>query len=119
MKKLYPGVEVKFCWCATIITLSYRFSNGPLQHNAINVIRDLMASHDADLRFQDIDIKSRVASLYLPLLGIVMESLNQLYDPVSESRPRNSAHQVSTFTYLQLLGIVMDSVHQLYDPFMT
>ena len=80
-----------------------------------------MASHDADLRFQDIDIKSRVASLYLPLLGIVMESLNQLYDPVSESRPRNSAHQVSTppphtHTHPQLLSTVMESLNQLYDP---
>ena len=65
-----------------------------LQHKAINVIRDLMASHDSDMRFQDLDIKSRIASLYLPLLGIVMESLNQLCDPVSEARPRNSAQQV-------------------------
>ena len=29
-----------------------------------------------------------------------MESLNQRYDPVSESRPRNSAHQVSTLSYI-------------------
>ena len=71
-----------------------------LQHKAINVVRDLMASHDSDMRFQDIDIKSRIASLYLPLLGIVMESLNQLYDPVSEARPRNSVHQVGTYSYL-------------------
>lgn len=68
-----------------------------IQHKAINVIRDLMASHDSDMRFQDLDIKSRIASLYLPLLGIVMESLNQLYDPVSEARPRNSAQQVGVF----------------------
>ena len=62
------------------------------------MIRGLMASHDADPRFQDLDVKSRVATLYLPLLRIVMETLNQLHDPVSETRSRNSAHQVSALS---------------------
>ena len=69
-----------------------------------------------------------VSSLHPQLLGTVMESLNRLYDPVSESRPRNSAHQVSTLPtptapgysdvpslHPQLLGTVMESLNQLYD----
>ncbi len=47
-----------------------------------------MASHDADERYQDLDIKARVASLYLPILGIVMDCLPQLYDPNAEMRSR-------------------------------
>lgn len=49
-----------------------------------------MASHDCDLRYRDPEVKARVASLYLPLIGIVMDSLSQLYDPNTESLNRSA-----------------------------
>lgn len=69
-------------------------SNSSLHGKAINVVRNLLASHDMDERFQDPDVKGRVATLYLPLLSIVMDALPQLHDPNAESRSaRNSQSQ--------------------------
>ena len=44
-----------------------------------------MASHDHDVRYRDRETRSRVAGLYLPLLGIVMDCLDQLHDPRLEA----------------------------------
>ena len=49
-----------------------------------------MASHDSDPRYKDPETKARVANLYLPLIGIVMESLSQLYDPNADRGARSS-----------------------------
>ena len=38
-----------------------------------------MARHDFDIRYTDVTRKARVASLYFPLLGIVMDSWQWLY----------------------------------------
>uniref|UniRef100_A0A8C4QLC5 Dedicator of cytokinesis 7 n=1 Tax=Eptatretus burgeri TaxID=7764 RepID=A0A8C4QLC5_EPTBU len=51
-----------------------------LHKKAINMLLNLLSSHDADSRFTDVNVKSRVASLYLPLIGITMETLPQLHD---------------------------------------
>ena len=52
-----------------------------LHSKAIGVIRNLLSSHDLDLRFHEPDIRSRVACLYLPLLDVVLGALPHLYDP--------------------------------------
>ena len=57
---------------------------------AINVVRNLLTSHDTDPRYTDADVRARVASLYLPLISIVIDALPQLYDPVAESRKRGA-----------------------------
>uniref|UniRef100_A0A671SWU3 Dedicator of cytokinesis protein 7-like n=1 Tax=Sinocyclocheilus anshuiensis TaxID=1608454 RepID=A0A671SWU3_9TELE len=46
----------------------------------ISVVHNLLSSHDSDPRYADPEVKARVALLYLPLIGIVMETLPQLYD---------------------------------------
>uniref|UniRef100_UPI00358FDEC1 dedicator of cytokinesis protein 7-like isoform X3 n=1 Tax=Myxine glutinosa TaxID=7769 RepID=UPI00358FDEC1 len=51
-----------------------------LHKKAINMLLNLLSSHDADSRFTDGNVKNRVASLYLPLIGITMETLAQLHD---------------------------------------
>ncbi len=55
--------------------------NSHLHHKAINLLCNIIASHDADPRYSSKDLRSRVASLYLPLIGIVLDTLPQLYDP--------------------------------------
>ena len=45
---------------------------------AVDVIRDLIASHDLDQRYDSTICRNRIAALYLPLLAIVMDVLNQL-----------------------------------------
>jgi len=42
------------------------------------VVRNLLASHDVDPRYQSRDAKARIATLYVPLVGIVIEALPQL-----------------------------------------
>lgn len=59
-----------------------------------------MASHDADPRFQTPDAKARIASLYLPLIGIVADALPQLYDPNFEAKSRSSQEQSSDVTVI-------------------
>ena len=68
----------------------YPFSNTSLHTTAINVVRNLLASHDADHRFQNPEVKARIAALYLPIVGIIMDSLGQLYDPNMDARARHS-----------------------------
>lgn len=43
-------------------------------------MRNLLTSHDWDDRLAESDQKARVASLYLPLIGIVLDALPLLYD---------------------------------------
>lgn len=54
------------------------YSNSNLHRQAIDMVCNLLASHDADDRFTDPDCRMRVASLYIPLLTVVMEALPQL-----------------------------------------
>lgn len=51
-----------------------------LHKKVINVVHNLLSSHDSDPRYADPEVKARVAMLYLPLIGIVMETLPQLHD---------------------------------------
>lgn len=55
---------------------------------AIRCVKNLMSWHDADTRFSDRDSKARVATLYLPLLGIVMDIIPQLHQFLAENQDR-------------------------------
>jgi hypothetical protein len=70
----------------TILT----YSNPNLHFKAINLIRNLLASHDADPRYKDRDVKARVATLYLPLMDVVLRALPQLYDPDIEKKSQQN-----------------------------
>ena len=55
---------------------------------AVNLVRGLLTSHDMDPRYASTECRARVAALYLPLLGIVMDAIPQLFDPNSDdARP--------------------------------
>ncbi|NP_001277565.1 dedicator of cytokinesis protein 7 isoform 1 [Mus musculus] len=51
-----------------------------LHKKVINMVHNLLSTHDSDPRYSDPQIKARVAMLYLPLIGIIMETVPQLYD---------------------------------------
>ncbi|KAG8132489.1 putative Dedicator of cytokinesis protein, partial [Naja naja] len=51
-----------------------------LHKKVINMVHNLLSSHDSDPRYSDPQVKARVATLYLPLIGVIMESVPQLYD---------------------------------------
>ncbi|KAK7862685.1 hypothetical protein R5R35_000927 [Gryllus longicercus] len=62
--------------------------NPGLHSKVVNIIRNLMTCHDCDPRYTEPDCKARVAALYLPLLGIVMDALPQLHGCQLETRGR-------------------------------
>lgn len=66
-------------------------THNPIIHQkAINVVRNLLYNHDLDLRYMDTAMKSRLAALYMPIIGIVIEALPQLSDPGLDLRRHTS-----------------------------
>lgn len=56
---------------------SYR--SPKLREQAIHVLRDLLAGHDSDVRYNNGEARAKIASIYLPLLSIVMDNYQFLY----------------------------------------
>uniref|UniRef100_UPI00398F3272 dedicator of cytokinesis protein 8 isoform X2 n=1 Tax=Pristiophorus japonicus TaxID=55135 RepID=UPI00398F3272 len=51
-----------------------------VQKKAVNAVLSLLCSHDLDSRCSKPEIKTKIAALYLPLIGIIMDALPQFYD---------------------------------------
>ncbi|XP_069126839.1 dedicator of cytokinesis protein 7-like isoform X2 [Argopecten irradians] len=66
--------------------------NPAIHQRAINMVCNMLYNHDLDVRYTDPEMKSRLAALYMPLIGIVIDALSQLYDPRVEGRYRNSGN---------------------------
>ncbi|KAH0628616.1 hypothetical protein JD844_009975 [Phrynosoma platyrhinos] len=62
-----------------------------LHKKAISTLHNLLCSHDSDSRYMDCAVRAHVAQLYLPLIGIIMDALPQLYDFTGEIREQFSA----------------------------
>ena len=54
-------------------------SDPAIQDQAIDCLADLIKCHDSDTRYDELPCRARVASLYLPLLGIVIENFPLLH----------------------------------------
>ncbi|OWK62736.1 Dedicator of cytokinesis protein 8 [Lonchura striata] len=58
-----------------------------VQRKAVSAILSLLSSHDLDPRCSKKEVKIKIAALYLPLVGIILDSLPQLHDfTISDSR---------------------------------
>ncbi|NXU04743.1 DOCK8 protein, partial [Buphagus erythrorhynchus] len=51
-----------------------------VQRKAVSAILSLLSSHDLDPRCSKKEVKIKIAALYLPLVGIILDSLPQLHD---------------------------------------
>ncbi|KAM9330687.1 dedicator of cytokinesis protein 8 [Gastrophryne carolinensis] len=51
-----------------------------VQKKSINAIHNLLSSHDLDPRCQKIEIRNKIAALYLPLVSTILTALPQLHD---------------------------------------
>uniref|UniRef100_A0A8C0XMT3 Dedicator of cytokinesis protein 8 n=1 Tax=Castor canadensis TaxID=51338 RepID=A0A8C0XMT3_CASCN len=51
-----------------------------VQRKAVSAIHSLLSSHDLDPRCVKPEMKVKIATLYLPLVGIILDTLPQLYD---------------------------------------
>lgn len=65
--------------------------NPQLHGKAISCIRNLLSSHDS--RY-DTEARSRVASLYIPLLSIVMDTFSQLHQYISDTQDHDRLYQI-------------------------
>ncbi|KAH7727015.1 Dock6 protein [Aphelenchoides avenae] len=68
-------------------------SNQILQAKAIGLLRTLLSTHEADSRLTDGSLKNRVAALYLPLIGIVLDVRDSLFDPYGGLTGRSRMQQ--------------------------
>lgn len=66
-----------------------------LHARAANLVRNLLTSHDYDVRYVDANCKARVATLYLPLIGVLLDALPHLYDWNVEGKGNRLLHQSS------------------------
>ncbi|XP_053318481.1 dedicator of cytokinesis protein 6 isoform X2 [Spea bombifrons] len=66
-----------------------------LQKKAISTLHNLLCSHDTDPRYGKPVVKESIARLYLPLIGIVMDALPQLYDFTAEPHGQRVRHASS------------------------
>lgn len=72
-----PWMELMHCFCVNRIS--------KVQRKAISAILSLLSSHDLDPRCSKKEVKIKIAALYLPLVGIILDSLPQLHDFTSKS----------------------------------
>ncbi|KAM7416050.1 hypothetical protein PAMA_018225 [Pampus argenteus] len=66
--------------------LDMESEGGKVQRKAINAIYSLLCSHDLDNRCVKPEVRGKVAALYLPLVGIIIDSTNYLDFTVSDAR---------------------------------
>ncbi|XP_040202409.1 dedicator of cytokinesis protein 6 isoform X5 [Rana temporaria] len=66
-----------------------------LQKKAISTLHNLLCSHDMDPRYSEPAVKQSISRLYLPLIGIVMETLPHLYDFTAEPHAQRVRHASS------------------------
>ena len=66
------------------LTHIWIFRDMTLINQAIDTTRDLIACHDSDTRYDDVECRSSVAALYLPIVGLVIGALPQLHGYGSE-----------------------------------
>ena len=86
-RKLYKLYSISLVYVNKI-----SFSDPDSMLQAVDVLKDIVCSHDLDTRYEATDTRARIANLYMPLLAIVSEVLPQLYgydsdkdDTISES----------------------------------
>ncbi|KAJ8285221.1 hypothetical protein GJAV_G00023710 [Gymnothorax javanicus] len=66
--------------------LDMESEGGKVQKKAVNATHSLLCTHDLDHRCTRLDVRARIAALYLPLVGIIVDSLSHLDFTVAESR---------------------------------
>uniref|UniRef100_A0A8C1C2J8 Dedicator of cytokinesis 8 n=2 Tax=Cyprinus carpio TaxID=7962 RepID=A0A8C1C2J8_CYPCA len=66
--------------------LDMESEGGRVQQKAISATYSLLCAHDLDQRCSRPEVKAKIAALYLPLVGIIIDSINYLDFTVSDSR---------------------------------
>lgn len=92
--------------------------NSKLKEQAIQVLRDLLAGHDSDSRYNTPGSRATISSIYLPLLSVVMDNYQHLYkgadgwEDWATTFERNSAVRRSVVIRDSVDGNGLDQVSQ-------
>lgn len=77
---LYSGLRALGLPHHSPVSLCYVNRISRVQRKAVSAIHSLLSSHDLDPRCLKPEVKVKIAALYLPLVGIILDALPQLYD---------------------------------------
>uniref|UniRef100_A0A0N5ALW0 Dedicator of cytokinesis protein 6 n=1 Tax=Syphacia muris TaxID=451379 RepID=A0A0N5ALW0_9BILA len=106
--------------CAGSAELTYEYRSrhyltalalSDLSSVAVGLIRNLLTCHECDARFMDQSCKARVALLYLPLIGIVLDVSSQLFNPYMKGGPVRNSGLFGTSSASESFGML----HELDD----
>uniref|UniRef100_A0A670ZWY4 Dedicator of cytokinesis 8 n=1 Tax=Pseudonaja textilis TaxID=8673 RepID=A0A670ZWY4_PSETE len=79
-----------------------------VQRKAVSAVHSLMSSHDLDKSCLKSEIKVKIAALYLPLVGIILDALPQLHDFTGRvawpDEEQESANQINHNIALAIAG---------------
>ncbi|XP_078070451.1 dedicator of cytokinesis protein 8 isoform X2 [Mustelus asterias] len=82
-----------------------------VQKKAVSAILSLLCSHDLDSRYSKPEMKTKIAALYLPLIGIILDILPQLYDftdaRTRKIRPGASDGETDTNTINHTVALII------------
>lgn len=68
-------INLSACVCVHVYVYVCR---SKVQRKAINSTYSLLCAHDLDPRCARLEVRTKIAALYLPLVGIIIDSLNYL-----------------------------------------
>lgn len=90
------------------LAVNLDINNSSIHQKSISVLRNLLLNHDLDVRYTDPEMKARLATLYMPIVGIVIDALPQLWDPNVEGRLKNfnfdDADKINQHVAMEIAG---------------
>ena len=93
------------------VTIFFFLSRKPeVHHKAVNMVRNLLTSHDFDSRFLETSLRCRVANLYLPLIAIIIDNLPKLFAWTAEGEVRIVGNANQNEHLNLILNVISDNL---------
>ena len=89
---------------------TYFFRKPEVHHKAVNMVRNLLTSHDFDSRFNETNLRSRVANLYLPLIAIIIDNFQKLFAWTAEGEVRIVGNANQNEHLNLILNVISDNL---------
>ncbi len=86
------------------------FRKPEVHHKAVNMVRNLLTSHDFDSRFNETNLRSRVANLYLPLIAIIIDNFQKLFAWTAEGEVRIVGNANQNEHLNLILNVISDNL---------
>lgn len=95
--------------CLTNLFNALEQENGDVHTKSISIVRNLLTTHDLDPRYSEPDCRARVANLYLPVIGIIIDAVGALHGAAELQASRDDATTpiIDQITAQQIAGSAM------------